>query len=155
MAKDIARQWIRDKSPAKALKCARCGEVRAEHSYDGACYGKCGRFIEPGEYVPPERVENTIFIIQQNPTGGPRHGGWRTYRHFIVYINGYEVTRFDDDSPATNYDSDKYLDERIETWLNKMATALHCRPIRGKIKGFDPNNGLQPANYGKLSKVLR
>lgn len=27
-------------------RCAKCGEVREEHAYSGACYGKCGKFIE-------------------------------------------------------------------------------------------------------------
>jgi hypothetical protein len=28
-------------------KCAACGLERREHSYNGACYGLCGDFIEP------------------------------------------------------------------------------------------------------------
>lgn len=27
-------------------KCRRCGYIRAEHHYNGACYGVCGQFQE-------------------------------------------------------------------------------------------------------------
>src|SRR6185312_3752158 len=28
-------------------RCARCGRVREDHSFNGACYGVCGQFVEP------------------------------------------------------------------------------------------------------------
>lgn len=28
------------------MKCAHCGELKKEHHYNGACYGKCGKFIQ-------------------------------------------------------------------------------------------------------------
>lgn len=27
-------------------RCARCGEPRSEHHYNGACYGVCGKYEE-------------------------------------------------------------------------------------------------------------
>jgi hypothetical protein len=31
--------------------CARCGHSRKEHSYNGACYGLCGKFVPPSDIV--------------------------------------------------------------------------------------------------------
>jgi hypothetical protein len=28
-------------------KCVRCGYPEKEHSYNGACYGLCGKFVAP------------------------------------------------------------------------------------------------------------
>jgi hypothetical protein len=33
-------------------ECARCGYPRHEHSYNGACYGLCGKFEEAMTFEP-------------------------------------------------------------------------------------------------------
>jgi hypothetical protein len=40
-------------------KCAVCNEVQAEHHYNGACYGKCGKFVSkfPAKPAEPSPVE--------------------------------------------------------------------------------------------------
>lgn len=43
--------WNEPADPDKDMpRCQRCGHVKREHSYNGACYGLCGEFIaEPAD----------------------------------------------------------------------------------------------------------
>lgn len=76
---------------------------------------------------------NFIAIVQTDDTQSQRHGGYQQYRHFDVYVNGRKVQTFSDDDPETNYDSDEYLDRRIDRWLETWEAALGCRAVRGEL----------------------
>lgn len=76
---------------------------------------------------------NYIAIVQTDDSQSLRHGGYQQYRHFDVYVNGRKVQTFSDDHPETNYDSDEYLDRRIDRWLETWEAALGCRAVRGEL----------------------
>lgn len=41
------------------VACARCGELEREHHYNGACYGKCGAYVDPRQPAnAPERPQS-------------------------------------------------------------------------------------------------
>lgn len=47
-ANALRRALALSPSPAvNADRCAKCGEPRKEHAYNGACYGICGEFVSP------------------------------------------------------------------------------------------------------------
>lgn len=79
---------------------------------------------------------NSVVLIRENDTGSLRHGGWRTYRHFKLYINGKLCETISDDCPTTAYYTGKHLDEIIDNHLKLLGDLLNCTPVRGKIKGF-------------------
>lgn len=59
---------------AREDRCARCGEPRSEHSYNGACYGKCGKFVAPSACVSPyseleERLRTLATLLTFAETG--------------------------------------------------------------------------------------
>jgi hypothetical protein len=41
------REWHRMAAQSFNEGCALCGHSRAEHSYNGTCYGLCGEFVPP------------------------------------------------------------------------------------------------------------
>lgn len=87
-------------------------------------------------------MNNVLMLVRQNDTGGPRHGGWRTYRNFKLYLNGYLLETFRDDSPSTGYSSDKYLDDMIFSQIHTLEKALRCKCLIAKVRDFDPKAGL-------------
>jgi hypothetical protein len=86
-------------------------------------------------------MNNVLMLVRKNDSGGPRHGGWRTYRHFDLYLNGVLIEAFSDDSPNTNYDSDSRLDNRINYRLELLERALGCKALRARIRDFNPYAG--------------
>ena len=63
---------------------------------------------------------NKYQLIRTDDTGGQRHGGWRTYRHFTLMVNGKEFETYRDDCQSTNYASDVYLDRLIAADVRKL-----------------------------------
>jgi hypothetical protein len=45
-------------------RCARCGRVREDHSFNGACYGVCGDFVEPAVRTPQAEVERLRAALE-------------------------------------------------------------------------------------------
>jgi hypothetical protein len=48
-------------------KCAKCGHPRKEHSYNGACYGLCGEFVECSSAGSADALELARHIEQSTP----------------------------------------------------------------------------------------
>jgi hypothetical protein len=55
-------------------RCASCGNVRSEHSINGACYGVCGEFVE---------VENPFFKHDLENVEGAWKARWKTRAEVI------------------------------------------------------------------------
>lgn len=52
--------WNEPDDPDKGQpRCQRCGHVKREHSYNGACYGLCGEFIS--EPIVKESLEEIKY----------------------------------------------------------------------------------------------
>jgi hypothetical protein len=49
-------------------KCAKCGHPRKEHSYNGACYGLCGEFVECSSAATTDLVKTLDLYVD-----GVRH----------------------------------------------------------------------------------
>lgn len=77
----------------------------------------------------------TLVLLRKADSGGPRHGGWRTYRHFEIYLNGVLLRSFRDDSASDNYASGKWLDELIDKTCGTLERALGIKRIHAREKG--------------------
>lgn len=76
----------------------------------------------------------TLALIRYKDSGGPRHGGWRTYRHFKLFLNGFEIRSFSDDNASSAWLTGERLDRYIAGEVALFERALGCRVIRGRSK---------------------
>jgi hypothetical protein len=84
-------------------RCARCGYERREHSYNGACYGLCGEFVERTAMMPSQdRIEHAARAL------------WNA-------TVAYAARHYPDDPPPTqNYDE---LSDEAKAFAREMARA--------------------------------
>lgn len=80
-------------------------------------------------------MTNVLALIQGDDAESLRHGGHRSYRTFKLYLNGVLLDTFRDDSPATGYNSGKYLDRHMDGCIAPLEQALGVRCIRGRLRG--------------------
>ena len=66
----------------QAQRCQHCDEPRSEHKYDGACYGKCGSFVEP----PTDRYKKLFEQIDRWAIAGLCAGTHTGAREFLKDI---------------------------------------------------------------------
>lgn len=89
--------------------------------------------------------DNTYELRRMPDSGGQRHGGWRVYRHFNLYINGKKFKDYQDDCSSTGYSSDQYLDRYIDQEVNHMRKFFPGSYEKTESKSFkkNPNAGMR------------
>jgi hypothetical protein len=51
----------------------------------------------------PVKMAHTLIIRRHRDTGSQRHGGYRTYRNYVLSVDGKIYARYNEDSPRTDY----------------------------------------------------
>lgn len=95
-AADLIEQLSRSSPIPTGTLCADCGQPEPEHSYNGACYGVCGKF-RPSPVAAQGDVERacTSFLDAIDPIVRAQFGGaegltWREHRE--KYPDKWEVS---------------------------------------------------------------
>lgn len=88
-----------------------------------------------------------LVLLRKPDSGGPRHGGWRTYRHFELYLNDVLIRVYRDDDPGMGYRIGSTLDTMIKSDIERIERALGIRCIRARVNG-----DLELAGYAGMDK---